>query len=123
MLLYFVEVGACIALPLLWGILANNVSGKYKMAFASGLQIGLGNVGGVITSLVFSATEVPLYRNGFAVSFGLMVMAALLMVGFIVGLKVENEKRRRGLKDERLLLPKEEVGYLGDDHPEFRFGC
>jgi hypothetical protein len=33
----------------------------------------------------------------------------------------ENKKRDRGERNGRLLLPKEQVENLGDDHPEFRF--
>ncbi len=119
--LYFVEVGAYVSLPLLWSMMANNVSGKYKIAIATGLQIGVGNVGGVVTSLIFPATEAPLYRRGFAVCLGLLVLSAVLMVGFVVGLWVENGRRRKGGRDYRFELPREEVGNLGDDHPGFRF--
>ena len=101
--------------------MANNVSGKYKIAIATGLQIGLGGTGGIITSLIFPAKEAPLYRKGFAVCLGLLVMAAVLLVGFVLGLAAENRKRRRGGRDYRLGLPGEEVGNLGDDHPGFRF--
>ena len=119
--LYFVEAGAYISLPLLWSMMANNVSGRYKTAIATGLQIGLGNSGGIITSLVFPATQAPLYRTGFAVNLALLVMAAVLMVGFVVGLRVENGRRKRGERDYRLRLPQDQVCNLGDDHPDFRF--
>ena len=119
--LYFVEAGSYISLPLLWSLMANNVSGRYKTAIATGLQIGLGGSGGIITSLVFPAKEAPLYRRGFAICEGLLVAAAALLVGFVVGLRVENRRRRRGERDYRLGLPQEEVCNLGDDHPGFRF--
>lgn len=119
--LYFVEAGAYVSLSLLWTILANNVSGKYKTAVATGLQIGLGNCGGIITSLIFPVEDAPLYRTGFATMVALLAMAALLMVGFMLGIRVENEKRKRGERDYRLLLPRDQVCNLGDDHPDFRF--
>ena len=102
-------------------MMANNVSGKYKTAIATGLQIGLGGSGGIITSLIFPATDAPLYKTGFAVCLALLVMAAVLLGVFVLGLAVENRKRNRGERDYRLGLPAEEVGNLGDDHPGFRF--
>ena len=75
--LYFVEAGSYVSLSLLWSMMANNVSGKYKTAIATGLQTGFGNCGGIITSLIFPVTEAPLYRRGFAVSLALLVMAAV----------------------------------------------
>lgn len=116
--LYFVEAGSYISLPLLWSLMANNVSGRYeyKTAIATGLQIGLGGSGGIITGLVFPVKEAPLYKRGFAICEGLLVAAAALLVG----LGVENRRRRRGERDYRLGLP-QEVCNLGDDHPGFRF--
>lgn len=102
-------------------MMANNVSGKYKTAIATGLQIGLGGSGGIITSLIFPAKDAPLYKTGFAVCEGLLVMAAVGLGVFVLGLWLENRKRRRGERDYRLALPADEVGNLGDDHPGFRF--
>ena len=121
MALYFVEAGSYITQPLLWSMMANNVSGKYKLAIASGLQIGLGNSGGIITSLVFPATQAPLYQTGFAICLGLLVFAALLMIAFVVSLSLENGLRVKGGRDEWLQLPAKEIENLGDDHPKFRF--
>ncbi|KAF4627344.1 hypothetical protein G7Y89_g10814 [Cudoniella acicularis] len=42
--IYFVSIGSYISLPILWVLLANNVSGVYKTTFASSVQIGLGSV-------------------------------------------------------------------------------
>ena len=97
--------------------MANNVSGRYKTAVATGLQIGLGGSGGIITSLVFPVKEAPLHKRGFAICEGLLVAAGALLVG----LGVENRGRRRGERDYRLGLPQEGVCNLGDDHPGFRF--
>lgn len=119
--LYFVMAGSYMTLPLLWTMLANNVFGKYKLAFAIGLEAGLGNCGGIFTSLIFPQTDAPLYKTGFSACLGLLVMSVLLMWGFLIGLYVENGKRRRGQSDHRLQLPAKEVSNLGDDHPSFRF--
>ena len=101
--------------------MANNVSGSYKRAIATGLQIGVGQSGGIITSLVFPATEAPLYRKRFEICLSLLIVAAVLMVGFTVGLWAENRKRNRGKRDYRLSLETKEKENLGDDHPSFRF--
>ena len=42
-------------------------------------------------------------------------------MGFVVGLGVDNRRRKRGKRDYRLGLPQEEVCNLGDDHPGFGF--
>ena len=119
--LYLVMAGSYMTLPLIWTMLANNVSGRYKTAFALGMQVGLGNSGGILTSLIFPQGDSPLYRKGFLVCLGLLCIANVLMWGFVIGLKVENGKRRKGGRDYRLSLSAEQVANLGDDHPSFRF--
>ena len=116
---YLVTAGPYVSLSLLWSMMANNASEKYKTAIATSLQIGLDNCGDIITSLIFPVTETLIYRTDFAVSLALWAMAAALMVGFVVGLRVENG-RGGGKREYRLGLPQEEVCNLGDDHPDCR---
>ncbi|KAL9119320.1 MAG: hypothetical protein Q9187_004129 [Circinaria calcarea] len=119
MALYFVSVGGYITLPLLWTLLANNSGGRYKVAIASAAQIGFGNSGGIIASLIFQSKEAPFYLTGYAVSCGLIVVAALGLTAFVWVLKWENRKRERGERNWR--LGEADADNLGDDHPSFRF--
>ncbi|KAK5162447.1 hypothetical protein LTR04_003740 [Oleoguttula sp. CCFEE 6159] len=122
MALYFVSAGSYVALPLLWTLLANNVAGQYKVSIAAALQIGLGNSGGIIASLIYTKQQAPFYSTGYDVSFALLLFSALLLTLFVLGLRWENEKRNAGGRDYRITdLPAEEVENLGDDHPDFRF--
>ncbi|OCL14630.1 putative MFS transporter [Glonium stellatum] len=121
MALYFINVGSYISLPTLWTILANNVSGQWKIAVASAMQIGLGSSGGICASLIYTKQQAPFYKIGYDVSFGLLLMAAALMILYVAGLRWENAKRDEGGRDYRFMLPKDELENLGDDHPEFRF--
>ncbi|KAK5012645.1 hypothetical protein LTR60_004277, partial [Cryomyces antarcticus] len=65
MALYFVSAGSYVALPLLWTLLANNVAGQYKVSIAAALQIGLGNSGGIIASLIYTKQQAPFYSTGY----------------------------------------------------------
>ena len=49
--LYAITCGGYIAQPITIVFLSNNVSGHYKRAVSSGLQIGLGNIGGIVGEL------------------------------------------------------------------------
>lgn len=121
MAVFFVAAGAHSTHPITLGWLANNVSGHYKRAVSTAIQISLGNCAGFIGSNIFVNAAAPAYTLGYAISLGLMCMTIATATAFVLGLRAENRKRDRGERDERLALPKEEVANLGDDHPSFRF--
>ena len=119
MALYFVSTGSYMTLPLLWTLLVNNTSGRFKTAFATGAQIGLGNLGGVVASLVFESKEAPLYETGYRVCFRMIIGVVVLLIGFVWGLRSENGRRERGERDSQLKMV--DAGNLGDAHPGFRY--
>ncbi len=121
MAIFFVVSGNYICQPLAIVWLANNMSGHYKRSFAAALQIGIGNVGGIIGSNIFLSQEAPYYKTGYGTGMGMLLFGMLLCTVFFFGVRYENKLRDQGKRDDRLLLPREEVCNLGDDHPRFRF--
>jgi len=118
--LYFMATGAFIALPMLWTMLVNNVSGSYKIAFAVALEVGIGNIGGIISAWMFRGANRPRYIAGYRTLMGMTLGAICLVCGYTFALWFENKARRAGKRNHRLLFP--DVDNLGDDHPEFRYG-
>jgi MFS family permease len=119
--LFLVNVGNYITQPLAVVWLANNMGGHYKRSFGAALQIGLGNVGGIIGSNIFLQTEAPHYHTGYGTGLALLLLGFVLCTVFWYGLRWENKKRDRGERDYRLALA--EVNNLGDDHPAFRYNA
>ncbi|KAK8115378.1 major facilitator superfamily domain-containing protein [Apiospora kogelbergensis] len=118
---FLVSLGGYVATPMALAWLANNLSGHWKRAFGSATQVTVGNVAGIVASNIFLQAESPRYRTGYGVALGMTWVGALATAVLAVGLWLENRKRERGGRDDRLLLPEEEVCNLGDDHPSFRF--
>ncbi|KAI9711067.1 MAG: hypothetical protein M1812_007261 [Candelaria pacifica] len=118
---YFVVVGVYIVQPITIVWLANNMGGHYKRAFGSAMQIGLGNVGGIIGSLIYMTKEAPRYPSGYGTAMGTLIFAGVLSTGFFLGLRAENKKRDRGERNHRFEQSKEQLENMGDDHPDFRF--
>ncbi|KAI1632547.1 major facilitator superfamily domain-containing protein [Biscogniauxia mediterranea] len=118
---FLVSMGgfACTPMALAW--LANNVSGHWKRAFASGIQITVGNVAGLLASNIFLRSEAPRYPTGYGVAIGMTWLGALAATALFVGLLLENRKRDTGKRDDRLARPREELENMGDYHPSFRF--
>lgn len=118
---YLITSGAYITQPvtLIW--LANNMGGHYKRSIAAAVQIGFGNAGGIVASNIFITSQAPTYPVGFGVCLGMLWMCGIACTVFFVGLWIENRKRDRGERDQRLQLPSNELANLGDSHPRFRF--
>jgi sugar phosphate permease len=117
--LYLISVGGYIAVPQLWTMLVNNCAGQYKVAFAIAVELGLGNAGGIISSLMFQGSEAPFYDMGYRVNLVLVCFAMVLATTYVSALWLENKKRDQGKRDH--LLSSEEADNLGDDHPHFRY--
>ena len=119
--IYIIMSGGYIAQPIIIVWLANNVGGHYKRSVAAAMQIGFGNIGGIVASNIYLMTEAPTYPTGYGVSLGLLYMSLIAAIVMLVGLRLENNNRERGGRDSRYNLPEDEKKNLGDDHPRFRF--
>jgi peptidoglycan/LPS O-acetylase OafA/YrhL len=119
--LYTITGGGFIAQPILIGWLSNNMSGHYKKAIASAVQIGFGNCGGFVASNIFVTSEAPYYYTGYGTSLGLIWVTGVCSLLFLLILRRENRQREHGKRDHLLELPENEVNNLGDSHPHFRF--
>jgi hypothetical protein len=116
---FLIVSGTYITQPVTIAWISNCMSGHYKRNISSAMQIGFGNIGGIIASNVFLAKEKPLYKTGFGTTLGLLWMCALACTVLFFGAKRENKKRDRGDRDWR--LEGEDADNLGDDHPHFRY--
>ncbi|KAI6045451.1 MFS general substrate transporter [Pisolithus marmoratus] len=83
---YLAVIGLYAGVPCAVGWLANNLHGRYKRAVGTAIQVGMGNLGGIIASYVFRIQDEPRFILGFAIEIGLMCMglfaAAVLMYAY-----------------------------------------
>ncbi|KAL8809274.1 MAG: hypothetical protein Q9200_003564 [Gallowayella weberi] len=119
--IYLWTVGGFIYQPLLLVWLQNNLGGHYKRGIGAAMQIGLGNLGGIVASNIYITEQAPTFHAGFGTSIAFQWLTAVASTVFLVGLMMENKKRKQGLRDYRYTLPPAEQDNLGDDHPSFRF--
>ena len=119
--IYLVTAGGYVAQPIALVWLNNNLAGHYKRSAGAAMQIGFGNVAGIIASTIYVTKEAPKYPTGYGVSLALLWLSGLACTAFLFGLWVENKKRDQGGRDGRFNLPRAELENLGDDHPRFRF--
>ncbi|OKL57226.1 hypothetical protein UA08_07386 [Talaromyces atroroseus] len=62
--LYFVSIGTYISLPMVWTLTSLNLATPLQKAIGSGFVIGVGNVGGFVSSWIFRTSQAPYYTSG-----------------------------------------------------------
>jgi len=118
--LFLIVPGGYVTQPIVLVWMSNLMSGHYKRSVSSAMQVGLGNIGGIVASNIFFEREAKdaRYPTGYGVSLGLLWICGAACTVLFWFVKRENAKRDRGERDYR--LEKEDRDNLGDDHPHFR---
>ncbi|CAL8580635.1 hypothetical protein XPA_006357 [Xanthoria parietina] len=119
--MFAITSGVYILMPVLvvWNL--NNLGTGYRRVIGAAFQIGGGNSAALVSQNVFISKHAPKYPEGFGTGFALNVMAGVCCTALFFGLRAENKRRDRGLRDYRFSLPQAELDNLGDDHPNFRY--
>lgn len=102
----------------------NSVShfvGKTKRGTLTAFATACGQIGGIISAVIFPSNDGPYYVPGVSVCISLAALGIALTV--IMGgiLYKENSDRAAGKRDHLRELPREEVAKLGEHHPDFRY--
>jgi MFS family permease len=118
---FLITSGGYIAQPVTLAWLSNQMGGHYKRSVGSAIQIGIGNIGGIVASNIFIKTEAPRYHTGFGTAMSFLGLCMISATTFFFALKAENKKRDNGGRDYRYQEGESEVKNMGDDHPSFRF--
>ncbi|THH28467.1 hypothetical protein EUX98_g5712, partial [Antrodiella citrinella] len=76
---FLISAGAWPCVPCLLSLMPNNMSGHYKRATATAVQLALANCGGFIANFVYTADQQPHYVRGHSITLAFVVMAWLFM--------------------------------------------
>lgn len=118
---FLVAVGGICSGPLAIVFLSNNLAGHYKRSVGSAMQVSFAGFAGIIGSAIYKTNEAPRYPTGIKVGIAMTWVSGLAASLMALGMWLENRKRDRGERDDRLQLPADQIDNLGDDHPGFRF--
>ena len=118
--MFAITASAYIQMPILVVWVSNNMGGNAKAAYAIGFMIGLGNCGNLVSSNVFITTQTPRFRTGFGTGLALTLFSLGASTSMELLLWFQNRWRDAGRQSAKLDGP-DDVGDLGDDHPDFRF--
>ena len=101
----------------------NNVGGSTKRSIALAMQAMVGNLGGILASFVFLATDGPRYIKGYSILIGIMSMSASVCTFMTLYYRRENARRDKKYKplEEYTTAEKALEREKGDDATFFRF--
>ncbi|GAA5969811.1 hypothetical protein JCM3765_002193 [Sporobolomyces pararoseus] len=124
--LFLIASGAYGGLPTVVTWLTNNLSGSTKRGVGSAFQIGIGNLGALVSSNVYRTKDSPHYYLGHGVVIGFVAMGFIMAPLYAFLLKRANAKKER-LQAEQDALPDhekkvytvQELRDMGDRAPEF----
>lgn len=119
--IYLITCGCWLTQPTTVVWLNNNLGGHYKKGVGAAIQLSLGNCSGVVASNMFLSRQAPTYHLGYGLGFALVWLCVFSAITFFFYIRRENQLREQGKRDDRFNLPPQELGNLGDDHPNFRF--
>lgn len=93
-----------------------------KRAFASGMQITIGNAAGVASPFLYSSGDAPLYRPGYGATIGLLALGICIYLALYFWYRAANKRKLTGQEDWRMEgLTDEEVNELGEFNPRYLY--
>ncbi|KAF2029613.1 MFS general substrate transporter [Setomelanomma holmii] len=97
-------------------------SPPWKRAYASGMQITIGNISGVASPSLYSQSMQPTYFPGYSAMVGLLTLGIALYVTPHLHFRRENKKKREG-KYDYLMEGKteEEITEMGENNPMYLY--
>ncbi|KAF3347958.1 Centromere protein C 1 [Verticillium dahliae VDG2] len=119
--LYLAAVGIYVCQPLVIAWTVNQLVGNVKRGTATAFAISCGQLGGIISAVVFPAKDEPQYVAGISTCIGFQAVGIAMAVIMWVCCQRENQARERGEREYRRNLPEDEVRRLGEKHPDFRY--
>ncbi|KAF5357517.1 hypothetical protein D9758_012490, partial [Tetrapyrgos nigripes] len=119
---FLIVGGAYAGVPGLLAWFGNNVSGRYRRAVGLALQVGVGNLSGVIASNIYRTQDSPQFVLGHGLEL-MFVGMGLVFLPIVVFIYARINRKRDVLekKGGGRVFTHEELRALGDRAPNFRY--
>ncbi|CAO2650158.1 Nn.00g014500.m01.CDS01 [Neocucurbitaria sp. VM-36] len=93
-----------------------------KRAFASGMQITIGNISGVAAPFLYSNDYAPTYFPGYGATIGLLALGISIYVSLYLYFRWMNKRKLEGKEDWRIEgKSEEEIAEMGEDNPRYLY--
>ena len=108
--IFLAAMGIYSGMPIAICWFSMNQRGHRRRAIATGIQIGVGEIGGIISTFLFPAKDAPLWRTGYGVVTGMLCLSIVMATGYLLACWREN----------RSLGPEKEEDGVGSDSSDFK---
>ncbi|GFF82231.1 uncharacterized transporter C1002.16c [Aspergillus udagawae] len=122
--LFLVTCGCFSAMPVLICWFSMNLGGHRRRSVGTAWQIGLGNIGGIISTYSFLTKDAPRYRDGYIISLSFLCFSAAMASIYLLAALHDNKNRDRAIANGTIdlqALSDEGLEYMGDLAPTFRY--
>ena len=90
--IFLVAIGVYSGIPLAICWFSMNQRGHRKRAVATGIQIGVGEIGGIISTFLFPIKDAPLWRAGYGTVIGMLGLSIFMSTGYLFACLAANRK-------------------------------
>lgn len=88
--IFLVALGIYSAMPIAICWFSMNQRGHRRRAIATGIQIGVGEIGGIASTFLFPAKDAPRWRAGYGVVMGMVCLSLVMATGYLLACWREN---------------------------------
>ncbi|KAJ8100130.1 major facilitator superfamily domain-containing protein [Lipomyces tetrasporus] len=121
--LFLCALGLYSSMPIIVCWTTTNFGGHTRRGVGAGWQVGFGNIGGIIATFSFLATDAPRYTKGYSIGIGFAVLSMISCTIYLICTQWENRQRDKGIGIEQWeQLTTDEKSKAGDQSPYFRYG-
>lgn len=104
---------------------ANNIGGSTKRSVGMAMQVGIGNLGGVLSAYMYLTKDAPKFKHGHTGLIGVSAMAFVFSAFMTVYLRWENSRRDKEFKNPAMYSQEDMTAEKekGDKASFFRYTC
>ncbi|KAI2487090.1 ProP Permease major facilitator superfamily [Pyrenophora tritici-repentis] len=119
---FIVALGLWVATGIAFSWIGVNNPRYGKRAFASGMQITIGNCSGVAAPFLYSADMAPTYRAGYGATIGMLALGIAIYTSLHMYFRMKNKRKLSGKEDWRIEgKTEEQIAEMGEDNPRYLY--
>jgi len=119
---FVVALGLWVATGIAFSWIGVNNPRYGKRAFASGMQITIGNCSGIAAPFLYAAETGPTYKPGYGATIGLLALGIAIYISLHLYFRMKNKRKLSGQENWRIEgKTEEEIAEMGEENPRYLY--